>query len=159
MVRAGLVAVALLTSAGLTLGTLSAMTSAADVGKQEPLTIVTATGRAQFKVEIAETDAAREEGLMFRSSLPEDAGMLFDFKKTETVYFWMKNTYLALDMIFIRDDGTVAHIAENATPLSEATIASGDPVRFVLEVDAGTVKRIGLKVGDRIIHRLIKSGS
>ena len=112
--------------------------------------IVTAAATTSFTVELANTDATREEGLMVRKSMPEDAGMLLDFRKTEPVYFWMKNTYLPLDMLFITADGTIAHIAERATPLSEAVIASQVPVRFVLEVNAGTVQRLGIRPGDRL---------
>lgn len=131
---------------------------AASAGKQEPLTLVTGTTHAAFRVELADDDTSRADGLMYRTKLGADEGMLFDFKQPQVVYFWMKNTYLPLDMIFIRGDGTVVSISENAKPLSEKPISSVGPVRFVLEVNAGTAERIGLKPGDIALHRLIKSG-
>jgi uncharacterized membrane protein (UPF0127 family) len=123
----------------------------------ERLELVTAGGRHVFRVEIAADDEKRAEGLMFRTKLDPDYGMLFDFKREQPVYFWMRNTYVSLDMIFIRADGTVAHIAENTTPLSEATVSSQFPVRYVLEVVAGTSKKLGLKAGDKVVHALIRS--
>jgi uncharacterized protein len=116
----------------------------------ETLTIVTASGRHAFKVEVMRTDAERERGLMFRKFLPADRGMLFDFKKVEPVMMWMKNTYLPLDMVFIGPDGRVVSTAENAEPLSERIIPSGGPVLGVLELNAGTVGRDGVKAGDRV---------
>jgi uncharacterized membrane protein (UPF0127 family) len=145
---------------GGSVATLDLMTAgirASEVGRQEPLTIVTVGGKSVFKVEIADNEASREEGLMYRPTMPADAGMLFDFKVTDRVYFWMKNTYIPLDMIFIRADGTVATIAENTKPLSEKTVPSEEPVRFVLEVNAGTAQRIGLKVGDKVLNRLMRT--
>ncbi len=121
------------------------------------LEITTASGTHAFTVEIADTDAKRAEGLMFRTQMAPDHGMLFDFKRQEPVWFWMKNTYLPLDMIFVRSDGTVFSIAENTTPLSEATVTSGGPVRFVFEVVAGTAARLAIKPGDRVRHRLIRA--
>ncbi|MEJ1161422.1 DUF192 domain-containing protein [Prosthecomicrobium sp. N25] len=120
------------------------------------LELVTASGRHAFRIEIAADDEKRAEGLMFRTKLDPDYGMLFDFKREQPVYFWMKNTYVSLDMIFIRADGTIAHIAENTTPLSEATVPSQASVRFVLEVVAGTSKRLGLKAGDKVVHPLMR---
>lgn len=114
------------------------------------LEIVTGTGVHRFQVEMALSDGQREIGLMHRRQLAEDAGMLFDFQRDESVLMWMKNTPLSLDMIFITADGTVANIAERTTPFSLATISSNGPVRSVLEVPAGTAKRIGLKRGDRV---------
>lgn len=135
---------------------LPSLLTAAEPPKLEPLSVTTAQGVTAFKVEIADTDATREQGLMYRASLPADQGMLFDFATTQQVYFWMKNTYVALDMIFIRADGTVASIARDTTPLSETVVPSGQPVRFVLEVNAGTAARIGLKPGDLVVNRLMK---
>lgn len=122
----------------------------------DKLEIVTAGGRHVFRAEVADTDEKRAEGLMFRTKLDQDYGMLFDFKREQPVFFWMKNTYVSLDMIFVRANGTIAHIAENTTPLSEATVPSQNPVRFVFEVVAGTAKRLGIKPGDRVVHPLIK---
>ena len=91
---------------------------------------------------------------MFRRSLPADRGMLFDFARVEPVSMWMQNTYIPLDMLFIRADGTVARVAENAEPLSTRTIPSGEPVLAVLELLGGTAARLGIKAGDRVEHPL-----
>jgi len=119
------------------------------------LQVVTAKATHRFNIEIAADDATRAEGLMFRTSLAPDAGMLFDFKREQPVYFWMKNTYVSLDMIFVRADGTIARIAEATKPLSEAIVPSGEAVRFVLEVPAGTARRLGIAAGDRLVHPAI----
>ena len=115
-----------------------------------PLEIVTATGTYPFEVELALNDTERSVGLMHRREMAADKGMLFDFSRDDTVSMWMKNTVLSLDMIFIKADGTVANIAEKTTPFSLNTITSRGAVRAVLEVPAGTARRIGLKSGDRI---------
>jgi uncharacterized membrane protein (UPF0127 family) len=101
-------------------------------------------------VEWAVTPAERAKGLMFRESMALDHGMVFDFGAEQPVSFWMKNTPLSLDMIFINGDGTVASIAENTTPFSERSIPASEPVRYVLEVLAGTAQRISLDPGDRV---------
>jgi uncharacterized membrane protein (UPF0127 family) len=101
-------------------------------------------------------EADRARGLMFRRSLAPDRGMLFDFARVEPVSMWMKNTYVSLDMIFIRPNGTVARVAENTEPLSTRTVSSGEPVLAVLEVVAGTAKRLGIKPGDRVEHPLFR---
>lgn len=120
----------------------------------EPLTVVTSSGKHAFQVEVARTDEQRARGLMFRRHMPADRGMLFDFKTEQPVLMWMRNTYIPLDMIFISRTGTVINIAENTEPLSERTIASAGPAFSVLELNAGTSRKIGLKPGDRIIHPL-----
>jgi uncharacterized membrane protein (UPF0127 family) len=120
----------------------------------EPLTVVTASGRHAFSVEVARTEADRAQGLMFRRSMAPDQGMLFDFARVEPVSMWMQNTYLSLDMIFIRKDGTVARVARDTEPLSTRVISSGEPVLSVLEVVAGTASRLGLRPGDTIEHPL-----
>ncbi len=122
----------------------------------ETLVIVSGEERHAFQVEVARTEAERAQGLMFRRTLPPDRGMLFDFQKVQPISMWMRNTYIPLDMLFIRPDGTVARIAENAEPLSERTIPSGEPVLAVLEVIGGTAKRLGLKAGNRVEHPLFK---
>jgi len=117
------------------------------------LEIATAKGATHaFTVEIVDTPELRAQGLMFRTRMDPDHGMLFDFKREEPVWFWMKNTYLPLDMIFVKADGTILSVAENTTPLSEATVPSGGAVRFVFEVVAGTAKRLGIARGDRLLH-------
>lgn len=123
----------------------------------EALSIVTQAGQRQsFQVEVARNDADRAQGLMFRRSMPADRGMLFDFGRVEPVSMWMQNTYLPLDMLFVRQDGTIARIAANTEPLSTRTIPSGEPVLAVLELNAGTAARLGIKPGDRIEHPLFK---
>jgi uncharacterized membrane protein (UPF0127 family) len=124
-------------------------------GPMDKLDLVTASGVHRFSVEIAADDAARAEGLMFRQSMADDHGMLFDFKREQPTSFWMKNTYIPLDMVFMRADGTVVNIAENTVPFSEASVPSAAPVRFVLEVNAGVTRRLGLKPGDRAVHQLM----
>jgi len=124
----------------------------------EALEVVTPTGRTRFFVEIADTDAEREKGLMFRKDVPPDRGMLFDFKTPREVAFWMRNTLIPLDIIYIRADGVVLSIARNTTPLSEAPIPSGGPVVGVLELAGGRAGEIGLMPGDRIEHRIFKRG-
>ncbi len=123
----------------------------------EPLTILTASGqRHAFQVEVARNDADRAQGLMYRRSMAPDRGMLFDFARVEPVSMWMQNTYISLDMFFIRPDGTIARIAENTEPLSTRTISSGEPVLGVLELVAGSAKRLGVQPGDRVQHPMFK---
>ncbi|MBX9759171.1 MAG: DUF192 domain-containing protein [Beijerinckiaceae bacterium] len=122
----------------------------------ERLTITTASGEHNFQIEVARTDEQRARGLMFRRFMPEDRGMLFDFKIEQPVMMWMRNTYIPLDMIFISRDGRVINVAEDTEPLSERTIASAAPAFAVLEVNAGVARKIGLKAGDRISHAMFK---
>jgi uncharacterized protein len=112
----------------------------------------TRTGTHAFAIELADTPALRSRGLMVRQSLPDDHGMLFDFGRDQEVSMWMQNTYIPLDMVFIRSDGTVHRIAHDTTPFSTETIPSRGPVRAVLEINAGTAARIGLRPGDRVRH-------
>jgi uncharacterized protein len=112
--------------------------------------IVSGSGVHAFAVELASTDAERERGLMFRKELPDGQGMLFDFQRDQPVAFWMHNTYIPLDMMFIRGDGRIARIEESAKPQSDDLIPSGSPVRGVLEVIGGTSRRLGIKPGDRV---------
>ena len=120
------------------------------------LEIASRTGVHIFAVEIADTEAQREKGLMFRKNLPDGQGMLFDFKREQDVSFWMQNTYIPLDMIFIRGDGSILRIVENAEPLSTRLIPSGGPVLAVLEVIGGTAHRLGISPGDRVAHPIFK---
>jgi len=110
----------------------------------------TAKGDFTFNVEIAATEAARTQGLMFRDSLAADAGMLFDFGEERQVAFWMRNTLIPLDMVFIGADGIVRNIHVNARPLDPTSIPSDGPVAFVLEIAGGRSAEIGLSPGDRI---------
>ena len=118
----------------------------------EDLTIVAGGGRHVFYVEVARTDDERAKGLMDRSHMPEDRGMLFDFKQVTPISMWMKNTVMPLDMFFIRADGTVARITEHTEPFSTRVIPSGEPVLAVLELNAGAAARIGAKAGDKVEH-------
>ncbi len=120
----------------------------------EKMTVKTGQGSFEFEVEIADEGFEQARGLMYRKEMPVRRGMLFDFGTSREVAMWMKNTYLPLDMVFARKDGTVVRIAERTEPLSEATIASGEPVTHVLELNAGVAKMIGLKPGDKLMHRL-----
>ncbi|MDB5557564.1 MAG: hypothetical protein JWQ36_498 [Enterovirga sp.] len=124
----------------------------------EPLSITTKSGqRHELQVEVARNDADRAQGLMYRRSMAADRGMLFDFARVEPVSMWMQNTYISLDMFFIRPDGTIARIAENTEPLSTRTISSGEPVLGVLELVAGSAKRLGIHPGDRVQHPMFKA--
>jgi uncharacterized protein len=118
----------------------------------DALTVHTSKGDFTFKVEVVDTEESRAKGLMFRQELAGDAGMLFDFKASRPVSFWMVNTYIPLDMIFIRADGTVANVHVNARPQDPTGIPSDGPVMFVLEIAGGRSVEIGLKAGDTVDH-------
>ena len=118
----------------------------------ETLTISTRTGDHAFSVEIAATPATRERGLMDRRFLPMDRGMLFEFERDGSVAFWMKNTYIPLDMVFIARNGAVTRIVDRAEPFSETPIPSGGPCAAVLELNGGVAAQIGLKSGDKVRH-------
>ena len=139
------------------LGLLVLLAGAVYAQAFETLAIAMQGGQRQsFRVEVARNDADRAQGLMFRRSMPADQGMLFDFGRVEPVAMWMQNTYLPLDMLFIRADGTIARIAANTEPLSTRTIPSGEPVLAVLELNAGTAAKLGVKPGDRVEHPVFK---
>jgi uncharacterized membrane protein (UPF0127 family) len=116
------------------------------------LVIVTRGREIKFDVEMAVTEAQREHGLMFRKQLGPYQGMLFDFFSEQPVTFWMKNTLIPLDMVFIAGDGTIKHIHANAVPLSTDTIPSEFPVRAVLEINGGSARLLGIKPGDKVKH-------
>src|SRR5271154_5354039 len=120
----------------------------------QPLEIVTKTGVHVFAVEMAATEEEKTTGLMYRKELAEGKGMLFDFSPEQEVSMWMKNTYIPLDMIFIRADGRILRIAENTEPLSTKIIPSNGLAKGVLEVIAGTAKKYGIQPGDRVGHPL-----
>jgi uncharacterized protein len=124
--------------------------------EQQTLEIVSKSGVHVFTVELAVTDEERQRGLMFRRSLPESEGMLFDFKAEQPISMWMRNTYVSLDMIFIRGDGRILRIAENTQTESDRIIPSGGPVRAVLEVVAGTAKKFGIAPGDRVASPIFR---
>jgi uncharacterized membrane protein (UPF0127 family) len=120
-----------------------------------PLSIVTARGTARFTVEVADTTSRREIGLMCRTRLAADRGMLFDFKQPQPVQFWMKNTLIPLDMVFIGADGRVAAIASQAKPMDETPIPSAPvTVLGVLEIAGGRAAALGLEPGDKVRERI-----
>jgi uncharacterized membrane protein (UPF0127 family) len=120
----------------------------------EPLEIVTKSGVHVFAVEMATTEEEKTTGLMYRKELADGKGMLFDFSPEQEVSMWRKNTYIPLDMIFIRADGRILRIAENTEPLSTRIIPSNGLAKGVLEVIAGTAQKYGIKPGDRVAHPL-----
>jgi uncharacterized membrane protein (UPF0127 family) len=122
----------------------------------EPLEIVTKGGVRVFNVEVAITPEEHATGLMNRRELPRGTGMLFDFGEPQMASFWMKDTYISLDMLFIAADGTIVSIAEDTTPLSLQPIMSPGPVKAVLEVVAGTSRRQGIAPGDQVGHRIFR---
>jgi uncharacterized membrane protein (UPF0127 family) len=121
------------------------------------LVIETKSGPVQFFVELADTPETRARGLMFRRHVTANAGMLFDFRSTRDVSFWMKNTLAPLDMIFIRADGRVARIAANTVPRSTESVPSGAPVAAVLEIAGGRADAAGIKSGDLVRHAIFKN--
>jgi len=122
------------------------------------LTVETARGRFEFTVEVADTAARRTQGLQERRTLAPNAGMLFDFETPQRVSMWMKDTYLSLDMIFVGADGVVLNIAEKTMPHSLIPISSAGEAKAVLEVNAGTARRLGIRPGDRVHHPIFGGG-
>jgi uncharacterized protein len=118
---------------------------------REPLAIQSGDKLHKFSVELALNNRQHRQGLMFRRRMAADAGMLFVYRREESISMWMKNTYIPLDMLFIASDGKIRHVAERTVPMSEAVIGSGGPVVAVLELNAGTVSRLGLKPGDSVL--------
>lgn len=119
------------------------------------VTVETRAGPKQFNVEVARTAAEQERGLMFRTNIPADGGMLFvpypaGGGAPREASFWMKNTPSPLDIIFIRRDGSIAAIAENAIPYSEQPMRSGEPVSAVLELNGGKAAELGIAPGDKV---------
>jgi uncharacterized membrane protein (UPF0127 family) len=133
------------------------MSAGAQAASIQPLEIVTKSGVQVFSVEMATTEQEKETGLMYRKELPDGKGMLFDFSPEQQVSMWMKNTYISLDMIFIRADGRILRIAENTEPESTKIISSGGLAKGVLEVIAGTAKKYGIQPGDRVAHPLFNA--
>jgi uncharacterized membrane protein (UPF0127 family) len=116
-----------------------------------PLKVRTASGKThRFTVEVARTPEEQARGLMFRESLPPDGGMIFPFDPPRPASFWMKNTVIPLDMIFIRADGTIARIAAETTPYSLDQVESGEPVAAVFEIAGGRAAQLGIAEDDRV---------
>jgi uncharacterized membrane protein (UPF0127 family) len=136
---------------------LDATTSRARAAEPlQRLEIVSANGPHVFEVELARNSAEREKGLMFRRYMPKNRGMLFDFSSPEPATMWMENTYIPLDKLFIRADGTVARIETDTEPLSRRVIAAGEPVLGVLELNGGVCDELGIKSGDKVMHPMFK---
>jgi uncharacterized membrane protein (UPF0127 family) len=123
-----------------------------------PLVAVTKQGERSFSIEVADTEAEREAGLMFREDMAANHGMLFVFDETRDVSFWMKNTPMPLDLIFVGQDGRIRAIKQGE-PQSEAIVSPGEPVRFVLELKAGTAAKDGIVDGDLLRHPVIGTAS
>lgn len=121
-------------------------------GRQDVALIISDSGKHRLQVDVVNEPEEIRTGLMYRTELAADAGMLFDFKTVQPISMWMKNTYIPLDMAFIDEDGVIVRIAENTTPHSLEEISSGEPVLAVLEVNAGTFARLGIEAGDRVRH-------
>jgi hypothetical protein len=128
--------------------------------RQDTLTIVSAQGGGEhpFSIEVATTEQEKALGLMFRTVLGDREGMLFPYPAERSLQMWMHNTYIPLDMVFIRADGTIARIEERAEPLSDRVISSGDKVLAVLEIPGGAASRLGIKAGDKVRYPVF-SGS
>jgi uncharacterized membrane protein (UPF0127 family) len=125
----------------------------------EKIVIRTHGGARVFRMEIAADDASRETGLMHRGKLAQSAGMLFDFHQPVMASFWMKDTLLPLDMLFVRADGTISTVAANAVPLSTAPIVAAEPVRAVIEINGGLAKTFGIAPGDRVQASIFSKSS
>lgn len=113
-------------------------------------------GQAQFMVEVADDPSERAQGLMHRTTLPPSSGMLFVYDKPDEVSFWMRNTLIPLDMIFVDDEGVVQHIHHEAVPLSEESIFGGDSIQYVLEVNGGLARAYGINEGTQLRHPAIE---
>ena len=124
--------------------------------RTERLEIATPNGTHAFNVELATTPDQQATGLMFRRRMAADAGMLFLYEPGRHVTMWMKNTYIPLDMLFIGPQGRILHIVERTVPLSNELISSKSAVRAVLELNAGTVSRLGISTGDRVRHEAFR---
>ena len=123
----------------------------------EPLQIVTKSGVRSFQVEIARSPEEQRTGLMFRTSLADDAGMLFLHEAPQELNMWMRNTYIPLDMVFIRGDGTIHRIEANTQPMSEEIISSEGDVTAVLEIPGGASSRLGIVPGDKVRHSFFQA--
>jgi len=123
------------------------------------LTIVSSTGPHRFTVEIAESPAQMEQGLMFRRTMAPDAGMLFDYKAPTLATMWMRNTLIPLDMLFVDAQGRIVNIRERAVPQSLDVIAAASPVRAVIELNGGTAARLGIAPGDQVRHPIFGNTS
>jgi len=118
---------------------------------QVPLTVITANGKThEFVVEVARTPEEQSQGLMNRQSMPADRGMIFPYEPPQPVAFWMKNTLIPLDMIFVAPGGKILRIEDNVVPLSLEPVGSGDAVEAVLELNGGRAAELGIAEGDQV---------
>jgi uncharacterized membrane protein (UPF0127 family) len=124
--------------------------------RRDTLILHTAGGAHRIDIEVAESDREQQHGLMFRQSLGDNEGMLFPYPNPREITMWMRNTYISLDMIFIRGDGIVHRIATDTEPFSENIIPSQGEATAVLEMKAGSARRLGLKAGDRVEYKHFK---
>ncbi len=124
----------------------------AESALQLPLTIQTQHGEKSFVVEIADTPEEKKQGLMYRTELPEDGGMIFIYEPPSPAYMWMRNTRIPLDMLFVSADGRIVHIEHSAAPYSEQPRGVASPVSAVIELSGGSCQRHGIVVGDRIMY-------
>jgi uncharacterized membrane protein (UPF0127 family) len=131
---------------------LSATAAEAEM-RRDKLILETAAGRHTIEIEVAETPEEKSRGLMFRAKVPDGTGMLFPYGTPQEITMWMKNTYASLDMVFISGDGRVHRIETGTEPLSERVIGSEGPVTAVLELAAGAAAKLGLKPGDKVLHK------
>ena len=141
-------------------GETAPTTSGASIGPAAPtevLTIETHQGPVRLNVEIADDEAERNRGLMYRDPLPDDRGMLFHFQTPEYASFWMRNTPSPLDIIFIGVDGRILNVADHTTPYSDAPVPASGLTRGVLEIRAGRAEQLGIRPGDRVRHRIFPS--
>lgn len=154
MKRPLIIAIVAIATVVLAIGTLIYVTQwqESSGSSQTPVVDLTAGNGTvlHMNVEIADTPGKQEHGLMNRTSMPEDAGMLFVFGNDEPRYFWMENTLIPLDMLFITKDLTIIDIHENARPMSRDIIASAGPCRYVLEVNGGLCAADDIAIGDRV---------
>ena len=150
--RAAIAALFLLV--GLTMQLL--VTGAQGQLSRQTLSVLTSAGTVAIDIEVADTPEQKAKGLMFRRSMPERAGMLFPYDRVEEITMWMRNTYIPLDMVFIRKDGVIHRIEEMTQPLSEEIVASKGGVTAVLELNGGAARRLGIKPGDRVVHPAFK---
>lgn len=151
---AAMAAVAVLVAVPLPAYMTTPITAAQPQLATVPLTLATATGKHRYHVEVAATPDQQEIGLMFRRKMAEGHGMLFPFDPPRVANFWMENTVLSLDLVFVAPDRTVRRIAANAKPYSRDIIESGGETAAVLELVAGEAARIGLRPGDKVDYKL-----
>lgn len=150
-------AVAGLTMGLALLGSVPKLLSGDDTAALEPLTIEAADTSHSFLVEIASTPKEQAKGLMHRKSMAPDHGMLFPLKQPRQVSFWMKNTYIPLDMLFLRADGRILQIEADTVPLKETSYRSVGLVAAVLEINGGLCRELGIVPGDTVRHRVFRN--